>query len=534
MPPFVELMTTILWKMKKNPEIFHEVVDKKEVEVVDEEYQYIDNEKSNDELKNYELINQEEQEDPMLMRSNKFQPWNVKYFEKQRIKSISAKESVKEEKLSFKGRLGWSSKWDESNISMSIEASNRNKDDNGWNNLITDNKSFSFKNLSQRNRDKNNEKDTINEVLNSQNSSMKNFIKENEKFPNEPNYSQLGFSNLNVDIEYKGNEQKRDQDQKSLASFGRKARQKHPKSPFKNPYFPDHNSKIYKPVFEETQNHSMIGLIDANSNNIEQRFMFGNESRMSRMDEGHSMSMMFKNQHSNQFQGTPNKIYPSQQNLFDNGEHSNISMGFPNLEHDDYIPKKLFHKDLLNENSQFGLNLLNGQHESIQEIESGKENGDIEIPSQNLEKFPQIFFQPENNPNNENIPESEQKSTKDFIQNLAESQKEEWSLPHPNVLFGLKNGKNSLNFKHKEENDVKFINKNMNKRNKKRMKKRKKVRMENRWGIGSMFLFNDINIGHHPNHQLGSLINQNNTPAINPYFHVLASVSRKLREKNLS
>ena len=74
MPPFVELMTTILWKMKKNPEIFHEVVDKKEVEVVDEEYQYIDNEKSNDELKNYELINQEEQEDPMLMRSNKFQP----------------------------------------------------------------------------------------------------------------------------------------------------------------------------------------------------------------------------------------------------------------------------------------------------------------------------------------------------------------------------------------------------------------------------------------------------------------------------
>ena len=37
--------------------------------------------------------------------SNKFQPSNVKFFEKQRIKSISAKESQKEEKLSFKGKI---------------------------------------------------------------------------------------------------------------------------------------------------------------------------------------------------------------------------------------------------------------------------------------------------------------------------------------------------------------------------------------------------------------------------------------------
>jgi len=137
---------------------------------------------------------------------------NIKYFEKQRIKSWN-NESVSGEKLSFKGKLG-SVKWD-------------------------DNKSFSFKNLSKA-KGKNDERDTINDVLNSPGASHKSLLKEHEGVNIDTN---LGFSNLQGKLDGPKHEdlmknETMELDRKSLASFGQKLQnQEQSKSPKRVSYY---------------------------------------------------------------------------------------------------------------------------------------------------------------------------------------------------------------------------------------------------------------------------------------------------------
>lgn len=47
-------------------------------------------------------------------------------------------------------------------------------------------------------------------------------------------------------------------------------------------------------------------------------------------------------------------------------------------------------------------------------------------------------------------------------------------------------------------------------------------------------IISDVNYGYHPLHHMNPIISQNNTPAINPYFHCLVDVMRKRREKKTS
>ena len=327
-------------------------------------------------------------------------------------------------------------------------------DPNTCNKSIADNKSFSFKNVSNKNKGKNDEKDTINDMLNSQNSSRKSLIKENEISKNDLDYSRLGFSNLGIGLDTKPVhlEKEGENDQKSLASFGQKIRNKiQPKSPVKNNYVNDNNSRFLRPLFDDAPNHSMMCVNDDNSNNIEHKFMFANDTKISRMDEGPSMSMMF-NQNSNQYhayQGTPNKIDVSQHPIFDHGDHSNLSAMFPNLGQEDHIPKKLFHKEMINEDSQLGINLLQGPHETIHDHESGKENEDFELAHHNFE----------------NIPEPEKKINEDIPISMNDGPKGECSLPHPNDFFGLKDGKMSKS-KLNRSKEAKSTKKTKNKRNK--------------------------------------------------------------------
>lgn len=169
-------------------------------------------------------------------------------------------------------------------------------------------------------------------MLNSQNSSRKTLIKELETHQNDINFVNMGFSNiqsfsktkpnnlqfaLNDDIEVsqfgRDRDNSNDKYQKGFGSFGEKLRIKSPaKSPQKGSFLNNNesnaNSRFLRPLFDDAPNcSSMHGVIDDNSNNIEHKFMFGND-KMSRLEENHSMSLMFRNQNSNSFmmyQGTP-------------------------------------------------------------------------------------------------------------------------------------------------------------------------------------------------------------------------------------
>jgi hypothetical protein len=139
-----------------------------------------------------------------------------------------------------------------------------------------------------------------------------------------------------------------------------------------------------------------MGVIDDNSNNNEHKFIFAHDTKMSKVDEGHSMSMFFKNQHSNSYlmyQGTPKKYEESQHNFYDVGENSNISAMFPRLDNSNTISKKLFQKDIVNENSQFGLGLLQpsiAQPNMLQsnQPETPVHEQDIEIEKDSQEIIP--------------------------------------------------------------------------------------------------------------------------------------------------
>lgn len=66
--------------------------------------------------------------------------------------------------------------------------------------------------------------------------------------------------------------------------------------------------------------------------------------------------------------------------MFDpNNEHSNISAIFPGLE-SNIIPKRLFQKDVANENSQFGPKLTpKKQADPVEDIEVRKENLEVQM-----------------------------------------------------------------------------------------------------------------------------------------------------------
>ena len=79
---------------------------------------------------------------------------------------------------------------------------------------MNDNKSFSFKGVSNRNKTKNDERDTINDLLNSQNSSRKTLIKDYDN-PTDIEIANFGFSNLNANFDkVKGDKPPKDTDQK--------------------------------------------------------------------------------------------------------------------------------------------------------------------------------------------------------------------------------------------------------------------------------------------------------------------------------
>lgn len=295
---------------------------------------------------------------------------NVKYFEQQRSKNL-CNESVSGEKLSFKGKLG-SSKCDDSVINCQIDSKNFYKENEiGCSRSIVDNKSFSFKNISNKQKEKNEENDTINDMIDSQNASMKSIFKGYGEHHADTSFPKLDFSNIaNLNEESKDKPEvnddknigvshfdikhlellKRSNEHKELASFNETIKnRKIMDSPQKSPYIPtlDNNSRFMRPFIEEGGNCSMLGVIDDNSNNIENGFMFTNDKQSRHLDN-RSISMMFKNLNSNTFvlpNGTPKKYEMGNEHIFDHHfENSNISGIFQNHNESSSFPRRLFAK----------------------------------------------------------------------------------------------------------------------------------------------------------------------------------------------
>lgn len=139
---------------------------------------------------------------------------------------------------------------------------------------------FLSKTLVRRRRKNNDERDTINDVLDSPNMSRRTIVKEYEHQNNEE-YSNLGFSNINLKLEGRQDDypfKKLEGDSKGLEIFGKKlGDQTKNQINFFNHFESNNHSRLFKPLFEEGVNCSMMGVIDDNSNNIEHKFMFANE-----------------------------------------------------------------------------------------------------------------------------------------------------------------------------------------------------------------------------------------------------------------
>lgn len=218
-----------------------------------------------------------------------------------------------------------------------------------------DDKQFSFKNISNKNKNKDNERDTINDMLNSPNSSRKSDFKHTEIRPNYEKFVNAGFSNIQ---KFKNQSEKNEEYErvsvvKSLASFGEnlnlKAKQSSPKKVQYTPMEPSSNSRFLKSLMDEGPNHSMLGVIDDSSNKIEPNFMFLNDKNSNRYHDRNA-SMMFDNHHSNTLfglAGTPNKYEISQNNIFEqHPTHSNISALFPPIQvESNTFQKKLFKQE---------------------------------------------------------------------------------------------------------------------------------------------------------------------------------------------
>ena len=304
---------------------------------------------------------------------------HVKYFEKQRGKQNLKEEgkhlsefiiigngSIYGEKLSFKGRLA-SSKCDDSVINCQIgEATNQAQNENEiLSRSNVDDKPFSFKNISSKMKNMNDEHDTINDVLNSPNASQKSDIKARDHQNDYEKLVSQGFSNIQK-LKDKNSNKEKFEGTKSLVSFGENIHLnngseniRHLESPKKSNMFApvesNGNSRMMKNFIDEGPNCSMLGMIDDNSSKIEHNYMFLNDKTNNSRFIDKTASMIFENQHSNSFlglNGTPNKYEASQNYLFDqNASHSNISALFPNIQQN-ASQKKILKNFNNNENSQ--------------------------------------------------------------------------------------------------------------------------------------------------------------------------------------
>ena len=110
--------------------------------------------------------------------------------------------------------------------------------------------------------------------------SRRTLVKEFEHHNNEE-YSNLGFSNINLKMESKKPEdpfKHSEGESKGLEIFGKKlGDQTKNQHNYFSPFESNNHSRLFKPLFEEGANCSMMGVIDDNSNNIEHKFMFANE-----------------------------------------------------------------------------------------------------------------------------------------------------------------------------------------------------------------------------------------------------------------
>lgn len=306
-------------------------------------------------------------------------------------------------------------------------------------------------------------------------------------------------------------------------------------------------------MFEDNPICSMMGVVDDNSNNADHKFMFGNDK--SRMEENHSMNMMFRQQNSNpygtMFQGTPKKLEISQNHVIDsNNEHSNISAIFAGLDSNTFH-KRLFQNDKVNENSQFGPVSFKKTNTPKKNIEDKKEEVDINLTP---ELAPQQFLQPIHEP--KVIAEPECKINEDIPFTLNKNVQEEWSLPHPMDLFGPRSkfhlSNSNFGAKSNDEENGSINKPIMKKKDKKKLKrKRHKEKSSIGININQMYpmgypmgyqpgypmgnsMINDMNFGYDPLNQMNTIICQNNTPAVNPYFHYLLDVMGKRKSKKKS
>lgn len=303
---------------------------------------------------------------------------NVKYFEKQRHKN-AWNESISGEKLSFKGKLA-SSKCDDSVVNLNNENSNLHKENEAfaWNRSNIDNKSFSFKNISNMNKNKNEDNDTINDILYSQNSSKKSLLKGFDDQQPVNNFSNLGFLNVKSildpnksacesvtkkdaeisQFDPKNNElikEKSISDNLGVSSFGRSLKFKPMESPMKTTFFynNDNNSRFMKQYGEEGANWSMLGVIDDNSNNVDNGYMFINDRHSMNIDQMNieNTAKEFSNfinkpLYIDAKAGLQSKLDNQTNNIFDNNiEHSNISQYFQNHNESNTLFNNIFWKD---------------------------------------------------------------------------------------------------------------------------------------------------------------------------------------------
>lgn len=369
---------------------------------------------------------------------------HVKYFEKQRGKTNQiAKDSYKPgspkqpckgngsiygEKLSFKGRLP-SSKWDDSVVNCQVEdpAKNLNDEANACDRSNAEDRPFSFKNISSKNRPKNDERDTINDVLNSPNWSQKSVFKGLE---NNDKFEKLIKEHKELHDEYKPS--------KSLNLFGGNLNAAHEMTSPKTPLSPKSPRKIYtvtKHFIEDGPNWSMLGIIDENSNKIDHNFMFLDKTSNRYGDK--NASMMFDH-HSNTFlglHGTPKKFEVSQNNIFEPSAGHSISMLFPRNESNKF-ERSLFRPVVTNESNKLKTpektkdnDIGYGVPPAVQPF--------IHKPEIIIEKpsfmQPPIIFPIIGNKINQEIPDGSQLKDDNF-----NNDDQDWSLPHPTDLFGIK------------------------------------------------------------------------------------------------
>ena len=431
------------------------------------------------------------------------------------------------------------------------------------------------------NKNKNEDNDTINDMLYSQNSSKKSLIKGFEDNPPANNFSNLGFFNVKSILEpnkipneswlkkvgegsqfnLKNNDSIKDKsmvDNRGISSFGRSLKFKPMESPMKSTFFynNENNSRYMKQYGEEGANWSMLGVIDDNSNNIDNGYMFINEKHSMNIDQTNVIKQYLTTEPFNidARAGLQSKLENPSNNIFDNNiEHSNISQFFQNNNESNTLFNNLFWKDNQAEKSE------------LKPESPRKENDTMRLRSNINLQFNSIN-KPINTPVEENIPKQYppftgigkiyKKQANKQIQKISEDikldwdkhNKDEWSLPHPMDLFRLKELNLPMSYqssmiKTRWKSIYKTLKQKKHKRSKRKNKKRMNAENQHEMAYGRMYPFgypdnNSIigepNFGYNPLDHMNPIISQNNTPAINPYFHCLVEKVKQRKEKKSS